>query len=144
VDEAEDLGFTAVAYTEPHVAVKEADIIVTLTSAREPLFPPDGLGDDVVICALGSTKADRVEIDPEVTRRASRVIVDSLEGSRHECGDLIAAQRAGAFDWQHAEELPACLADGESRERLGGLILFESQGLALQDVVAGGVALRHL
>ena len=62
------------------------------------------------ICAVGATKYDRCEIGADVVERCAAVVCDDVVGSHVECGDLIHAAAAGAFDWDRAIELSDLLA----------------------------------
>jgi ornithine cyclodeaminase len=124
-------------------AVAGADVVVTVTRATEPLFPASAVGPRTLICAVGATKYDRCEIGPDVVEACAAVVCDDVAGSRVECGDLIHAARAGRFDWAQAVELHAVCAGTTSVEvpRAGPApVLFETQGVALQDVAASGLA----
>lgn len=135
------LGLPVVTSSDPAEAVTGAGLVLTLTSSRQPLFPASALADQTLICALGSTKADRVELGPDVVGRADRIITDGPDGARVECGDLLAAVAAGTCTWEQVEDLAVALADRVHGRapRPTGVVLFESQGIALQDVVAGGL-----
>jgi ornithine cyclodeaminase len=123
-------------------AVDGAEVVVTVTSAPEPLFAVDAVGDRTLICAMGATKPDKAEIGPDVVERCVVVVADDLTGSRHECGDLVRAAAAGRFDWARAVELHAVVAGATPVDRAGrrGPVLFESQGVALQDVATAALA----
>ena len=65
-------------------------------------------------------------------------------GSRVECGDLIHAVAAGRFDWANAIELHDVVAGIVDVARAGTApVLFETQGVALQDVAAAGLAFER-
>jgi ornithine cyclodeaminase len=122
-------------------AVYEAEVIVTVTRSTSPLFPAEAVANGALICAVGATKYDRCEIAADVVARCSAVVCDDVAGSRAECGDLIQAHRAGAFDWEQAIELHAVLAGTAVVANSGRApVLFETQGVALQDVAAAGLA----
>ena len=100
-------------HTDPARAVAGAHVVVTVTSSADPLFPAAVVADDALICAVGATKSNRAEIEPELVARCAAVVCDDVTGSRTECGDLIRAAAAGRFDWSDAIELNA-LAAGPS------------------------------
>ncbi|HSB87346.1 MAG TPA: hypothetical protein VLD86_13615, partial [Ilumatobacteraceae bacterium] len=84
---------------------------------------------------------DRCEIGADVVAKCATVVCDDVVGSRAECGDLIQAHRAGRFDWERAIELHAILAGSVALPTpRSGPVLFETQGVALQDVAAAGLA----
>jgi 1-piperideine-2-carboxylate/1-pyrroline-2-carboxylate reductase [NAD(P)H] len=65
------------------------------------------------------------------------VVVDTIEGVREEAGDLIWAQRAGAFDWKDATQLEDAMLWGESPAEP---VVFKSGGHALWDLAAARTA----
>jgi len=131
-----ELGAEVVAVGSAEEAVEGCDIIVTATSAREPVLRGDWLRPGMHLNAVGSNAASRCEIDVAAVRRSDRIAVDSLEQARIECGDLIAADRDGGPVWDRVVELGAIMV-GKSpgRQSAGEITLFESQGIALEDVV---------
>lgn len=141
VDEAAALGIAVDPMPTVEAAVERSDVVVTVTSATDPLLAAAAVSDRALICAVGATKYDRCEIAPELVARCAAVVCDDVIGSRTECGDLISAERAGAFGWQQAIELHAVVAGTAAAPRAGPApVLFETQGVALQDVAAAGVA----
>ena len=141
VRRAREAGIPAVLAAGPAHAVDGADVVVTVTQSTAPLFAADVVGDRTLICAVGATKYDRCEIGADVIERCAAVVCDDVVGSRVECGDLIQAARAGRFDWGRAVELHAVCAGRTAVPRAGGgPVLFETQGVALQDVAAAGLA----
>jgi ornithine cyclodeaminase/alanine dehydrogenase-like protein (mu-crystallin family) len=74
--------------------VREADVVVTTTSAREPLLMAEWLHPGLHITAMGSDAPGKQELAPEVLGRADRVVVDR----RSQCerlGELRGALAAG-------------------------------------------------
>ncbi|HEX6424061.1 MAG TPA: hypothetical protein VFZ79_11315 [Acidimicrobiales bacterium] len=134
------------AAPDPAVAADGAEVVVTATTAARPLFPSTAVARRALVCAVGATKADRCEIGADVVARCAAVVADSVEGSRTECGDLIQAAAAGAFTWDRAVALADVVAGTGAVPRAGeaGPVLFETQGTALQDIAAAGLAwARH-
>lgn len=145
VERAIAAGIPAVASSSPTEAVEGADVVITVTQSTAPLFPASALSDRALVCAVGATKYDRCEIGVDVVERCAAVVCDDAVGSRVECGDLIQAADAGRFDWARAVELRDLAAGIVQVPRAGDApVLFETQGVALQDVVAAGLAFeRH-
>jgi ornithine cyclodeaminase len=138
---ARDLGIPAVAVATPTDAVRDADVVLTITPSNTPLFAADAISDNALVCGVGATKYDRCELPTELVARCAAVVCDDAVGSRVECGDLIHAAKAGHFDWSQAIELSAVAAGTVKVPRGGnGPVLFETQGVALQDVAAAGLA----
>ncbi|HET9602622.1 MAG TPA: hypothetical protein VFP08_13580 [Acidimicrobiales bacterium] len=144
VHRAQEAGIPAFLAPTAAAAVDGAEVVVTATPATAPLFPASVVGDRALLCAVGSTKAGRCEIGPEVIERCVAVVADDVVGSMSECGDLIQAARQGRFDWVRAIELNAVVAGRVAVTRAGnGPVLFETQGVALQDVAAAGLGWRR-
>ncbi len=131
-----ELGAEVVATDSAEEAVEGSDIVVTITSSREPVLRGAWLRPGMHINAAGSNSAARQELDAEAVRRSDTIVVDALDQARVECGDLIAAERAGEPVWGRVIELGAIAAGRASgRQRPDQITLFESQGIAMEDVV---------
>lgn len=131
----EKLGVGVYPASSPEEAVKEMDIVTTITTAKEPVFKGEWLSPGSHINAAGSNFLSKQEIDEETVRRSACVIVDSLEQSRLEAGDLTRAAEAEAFYWEDARELGLVVC-GEfpGREAEDEITLFKSSGIALEDI----------
>ena len=88
----------------PEAALEGADVIVTMTTSKEPVFRGDLLPPGVHINAAGSNHAKRRELDGETVRRCARIAVDSIEQAKMECGDLIAAVEEKIILWDDVIE----------------------------------------
>jgi ornithine cyclodeaminase len=140
------MGIPARACRSSAEAVADADVIVTVTSANEPIVAAAAIADHALVCAAGATKPERCELDPALFARASAVITDSIEGAPTECGDLIHAVEAGTFRWDQVLDLADVLAgtgtrpvNAGSASGGAGPVIFETQGVAIQDVVAAAL-----
>jgi ornithine cyclodeaminase len=134
-------GIEVAVSSTPEAALDRADVVVTVTSATTPLFASDAVSDRALVCAVGATKYDRCEIAPALVARSAAIVCDDVTGSQVECGDLIHAERVGAFTWDRAIELHDLVAGHVEVPRAGTApVLFETQGVALQDVAAAGLA----
>lgn len=129
------IGAQIVAVGEPRSAVEASDVIVTMTSASEPVFQGDWLPPGVHINAAGSNHAKRREVDRKTIRRCSRIAVDSIEQAKLECGDLIMAVEDKILYWEDVIEF-ADIVGGRvtGRESPEERTLFESQGISVWDV----------
>lgn len=132
------------ALDDPEELAAWADIVTVATRADEPVLRGAWLQPGVLVNAIGSNSPARAEVDLDVVRRADVVVVDSLEGARAEAGDLIPAATGGLLDWDSVWELRDVVAGRvPGRTRDDQIILFESQGLALEDLAVGTVAYRN-
>lgn len=138
-------GVPAVAVDDPAKAVAGADVVVTVTSADEPIVPADAIADHALVCAVGATKPQRCEHDPALFARAAMVITDSVDGAPAECGDLIHAVAAGTIGWDAVVDLADVLAGDTAVPADDGVgpVVFETQGVALQDVVGAALVWRR-
>lgn len=132
----QELGAEVVAAQTPEAAVRGADIVITATNASTPVLQGSWLRPGMHVNAVGSNAAARRELDAEAVARARVRAVDDAAQARVECGDLIGAVEAGRVAWDEVVEL-AQIVSGDIPGRLAAddITLFESQGIALEDVV---------
>jgi alanine dehydrogenase len=118
----------------------EADIVITITTARDPVFSGAWLKPGVHINAAGGNSILRRELDDEAIKRASLITVDSLDQARIEAGELVAPVEKGLLTWERVHELRH-VVNGEMRGRTGDaeITLFKSLGIAIEDIAAGSV-----
>ncbi len=116
-------------------AVKDVDILVTLTPSREPIVKNEWISEGIHINAMGADAPGKEELDPMILKRA-KIIVDDMEQAIHsgeinipisrgilqpneiygELGDIIVGKKSGR------------VSDNE-------ITVFDSTGLAIQDVI---------
>jgi alanine dehydrogenase len=120
-------------------AVRGADIVVTATNSKDPVLEADWVSPGAHVNAMGSNQAGRRELPPELIQRAARIVVDSIEQSKMESGDLILAWSAEQWRDPRLVELQDVLSGKKSgRQSSDQITIFKSNGLALEDVVAAG------
>jgi len=132
---AQGLGVEAVVVGRPEEALPEVGIIVTATTSREPVLP-EGVRSGTFVAAVGSFEPEAAELPPGLIS-GSMVVVDTIEGAREEAGDLIRAEKAGAFSWKDATALDDALRDHELPM---STVVFKSVGNALWDLAAARAA----
>src|SRR5262249_13757903 len=86
-------------------AVRSSDIVTTITSSREPVLKGEWLQPGLHINAAGGNLLLRREIDDEVVMKATRLVVDSLDQSRIESGELLGVIESGRRHWEDFVEL---------------------------------------
>jgi ornithine cyclodeaminase/alanine dehydrogenase-like protein (mu-crystallin family) len=117
--------------------VAGADVVITITSARDPVLQGDWLAEGAHVNAAGGNHWMRREVDEAVVTRADVVVVDDLEQARAECGDLIWPEARGTFRWDMAHQLQDVVAGRVTGRPTGqSITLFESMGVALEDIAA--------
>jgi len=112
--------------------VRGADIVVTMTSAKDPVLEADWVAKGAHVNGAGTNIANRRELPPELLARADYLVVDSKEQARIEAGDLILG--LATEDWDRVGEMQ----DGRRRVSEDELTVFKSVGLGVEDVVAAG------
>ena len=126
-------------------AVAAADIISTVTNAREPVLEGSWLAAGCHINAAGSNHAKRREIDAQAVERAAVIAADSVEQAQMEAGDLIGAAEEGRLDWSRVHELSSIVGGrAEGRADDADVTLFESQGLAIEDIAVAGYVYEQI
>ena len=129
------LGIEVRATESAQQAVEGADIITTVTTAKDPVLLGDWLQPGCHVNAIGSNWAQRREIDSEVLKRSVLVVTDSVEQAEAEAGDLIIPANAGEFDWNDLYELAEVVhGSAPQRELPEDITLFKSVGIALEDI----------
>lgn len=133
---AAEAGVQAVATAEE--AVRGADIVVTATSAKDPVLDAAWVAPGAHVNAMGSNQALRRELPSELIARADLIAVDSLEQSKVEAGDLLLAP----VDWNDTRIVE--LAQVERRPPGNPLTIFNSLGLGVEDVAAAAFVYERL
>ena len=128
---------------ESHRDPAEQDVVVTVTTSKDPVLRGEWLNPGALVCAVGANRPGARELDNVVLERAVLVVCDSLEQVRIEAGDLIEPVERGVLDWLEVHELQEVVA-GElpGRSSPDDVILFKSTGLAAWDVSIGATALE--
>jgi ornithine cyclodeaminase/alanine dehydrogenase-like protein (mu-crystallin family) len=124
--------------------VREADVVVTATTAREPIVRREWLKPGAHVNAVGSSIPTTRELDT-ATMAAAALFVDRRESTVNESGDYLFAARDGAIGPEHIRaELGEVLAgDAEGRRSDDELTVFKSLGLAVEDLAAAELVLRR-
>ncbi|HET7467976.1 MAG TPA: ornithine cyclodeaminase family protein [Candidatus Dormibacteraeota bacterium] len=140
-ERASALGVPVVAASSAEAAVRDADVVVTITTSSEPVLSSDWVKSPSLVIGAGSNFPNRTELPADLVTRAQTVVVDQLAVARLESGDLIQAVSSGALAWERVNELGTVLAGGWKAPAEPGITLFESHGLALWDLAAASVVL---
>lgn len=118
--------------------VEGSDIVSTMTNSETPLFDGAWLAEGTHINAAGSNMLSRRELDEATLMRCGRIVTDSRDVARRECGDLLPLMEKGKLAWGQIGELGDVLTGRTpGRSGPGQITCFESHGLAVQDVAVG-------
>ena len=119
-------------------AVRGADLVVTVTSAAEPVVRREWIGAGTHLNVVGASLPDRREVDG-ATVAASRFYVDRRESAENEAGDYLLAVREGAIPAAghiRGELGDVLIGAAPGRTALDEITLFKSLGLAVEDLWA--------
>jgi alanine dehydrogenase len=118
----------------------EQDIVVTVTSSKDPVLRGEWLRPGALVCAVGANRIESRELDNAVLERASFVCCDSREQARVEAGDLVEPVERGVLDWLEVHELSEVVS-GEvaGRGSEEDIVLFKSLGIAAEDLAVGSL-----
>jgi alanine dehydrogenase len=121
-----DLDAVVRTVDSPRECVTDADVVVTATTATEPVFPGDALGAETLVVAVGAYTSAMRELDATTLDRAVAVYADVPEEAL-ETGDLaaVSADRVGEFG--------RVVDDAPSHE---GVVVVKSVGTAVLDAAA--------
>ena len=123
-------------------AVRGADVVVTVTNAREPVLRHAWLKPGAHVSAVGASTPQARELDTD-TVAASALFCDSRESLRHEAGEFRLAVTEGKITGEEhvRAELGEVLAGtAAGRRDPAELTLFRSLGLAIEDLAAAETA----
>lgn len=138
------LGFSVDPAESAEAAVRDADIVITATTSSEPVVHGDWLHSGAHINAIGANMAKRRELDNVAIARADTIVVDSLEQSREESGDLIQEFNRNSSRWEDVHELHEIVAGSRrGRKTNNEITLFKSNGIAIWDVAVAGYVYRQ-
>ena len=116
-------------------AARGLDIVCTATAAREPVLFGQWVSPGQHLNVIGSNFLAKAEIDVEVVKRATVVVIDSKEQARLEAGDLVAGLDQGVIEWIDVAELGRVVAHrAAGRQSPEDVTLFKSLGLGLEDI----------
>lgn len=114
--------------------VKNADVVVTVTSSKTPVLFYKWLKQDALVCIVGAPEPHAREVDDDIMLK-SQLITDSYEGANH-CGDVILS--GARVDGELGDVISGRLAPQFERLRV-----FKSNGMAIQDLVAGKIVVQN-
>jgi ornithine cyclodeaminase/alanine dehydrogenase-like protein (mu-crystallin family) len=136
---ANRLGIPVEAVDDLSAATLASDIIVTCTSARRPFLGTRHVAPGAFVAAVGADNEEKSEIEPALMTEAA-VVADSAD----QCaaiGDLHHALDAGAMHLQDVRgELGDVILDAtRGRRDPREIVIFDSTGVAIQDVAAAAL-----
>jgi alanine dehydrogenase len=124
-------------------AVEGADLICTVTAAKEPVLAGEWIALGAHINAVGACTANTRELDAAAVSR-SRLYTDRRESALTEAGDFLLARGEGAVTDTHLLGELGEVLEGKipGRRSDDEITLFKSLGIAVEDLASGRYAYR--
>ena len=141
------IGIEARAVSSAAEAIEDADIIITATDSRTPVFDGSCLkaGVHITSMANGDKTRTRQEIDENTISRADRIFITSKETVCVNESDVFRAARDRVISWDSVHEIADLLLDrvpGRTDDRQ--ITLYKLQGTGIMDVAIGALAYEKL
>ncbi len=132
-----ELGLPVTAASDAASAVADADIVCTVSAAKEPILHGAWLKPGAHVNVVGSSYAGPVEVDHDLVA-CSRFIADSREGVLAQGAEFLAAKAAGLIDDSHVVgEIGQVLAGQiEGRQSAEQITVYKSLGHVVQDLAS--------
>jgi alanine dehydrogenase len=120
-----------------------SDIVSTTTPVEDPIVPRDAVGEHTHINAMGADAEGKHELADEILLDAKLVIDDHAQCTHS--GEINVPYAAGTLtdDDIHAELGDVVIGEKEGRVDADGITVFDSTGLAIQDVASAHVVYEH-
>ncbi|WP_227134096.1 ornithine cyclodeaminase family protein [Halorubellus salinus] len=119
------------------------DIVSTVTPVEDPIVQPEDVGEHTHVNAMGADAEGKHELADDVLLDA-KVVIDDFEQCTHS-GEVNVPFGTGVMDaddiYGEIGEIVTGVRDGRTAE--DGVTVFDSTGLAIQDVAAAHVVYEH-
>ena len=118
-------------------AIVDADLIITVTSSKTPVFDGNKVKSGATISCIGSYQPHMQEMDPVILKKSSKIYFDSKEAVLSESGDILIPLAKGIiseadFTGDIGDVILGRIKGRESDEEI---IVFKSVGIGVQDLV---------
>nr|WP_217920456.1 ornithine cyclodeaminase family protein [Halolamina sp. CBA1230] len=119
------------------------DVLSTVTPVRSPIIGPEDVGEHTHINAMGADAEGKHEIEDEVLQ-AAKLVIDDYTQCTHS-GEINVPWSEGVLDDDdlYGEIGEIVVGDKAGRTTEDGVTVFDSTGLAIQDVAAAHVVYEH-
>ena len=130
----------AVRQVSAQQAVAGADLVVTVTRSKQPLFDGAWLQRGASVCAVGTSLPTGTEIDQVSRARSDRVIVEWKPQSLVEAGEVVTGRAHGVLPEERIVDLVELGAEGTPWRRADDeVVIFKSVGVGLTDLAAAAL-----
>ncbi len=122
--------------------VCDCDILVTTTPSREPIVMNEWIAEGTHINAIGADAPGKEELDPKILKRA-RVVVDDIPQASHS-GEVNVPLAKGLIKEKDifGELGEVIVGKKKARTKDSDITVFDSTGLAIQDVATANMVYR--
>ena len=119
------------------------DVLSTVTPVEEPLVAPEDLGDHTHVNAMGADAEGKHELADDILL-ASKLVIDDYAQTTHS-GEINVPYNAGVLgdDDIYGEIGEIVTGQKDGRTAADTVTVFDSTGLAIQDVAAAHVVYEH-
>ena len=126
-------------------AVTEADVVVTITRAKTPLFDGRWLKQGAFVAAVGTSLPSGRELDDHTLARAARIVVEWKPQSLVEAGEIVLGKAAGSVQDERLVDLPEIFSGRAPwRTTSQEVVVFKAVGVGLTDLAAAAVVWQQL
>lgn len=132
------LGISARAVESAEACVGGADIVTTITNAREPVCLSRWVSEGTHVNVAGANAPDRREVDADLVGRAALLVTDDIAQAHMEAAEFRDLADAGALDWAQVRSLSDIVRTPPARNP-DDITLFKSLGIAIEDVALAEV-----
>ena len=131
-------------YRNPRDACKDVDILITTTPSRKPIVKASWISPGTHINAVGADAAGKQELENALTKKAN-IVIDQWEQCSHS-GEINVPVSRGLVKKKdiYAELGQICAGKKKGRTNDKDITLFDSTGLAIQDISCGYVVYKKL
>jgi alanine dehydrogenase len=138
-----ELGIKGVVTTNLSDAVKQSDICVTCTTSQKPVLKAEDIPAGIFIAAVGADSENKQELESLILTK-SKVVCDLVEQCAH-IGELHHAIEQGLMKREdiHAELGHVIVEFKPGRTSPDEVIIFDSTGMALQDVASAAIVYEN-
>ncbi|WP_406691386.1 ornithine cyclodeaminase family protein [Saccharopolyspora sp. ID03-671] len=129
----------------PAEAVRDAAVVVACTLSPDPVVPTEDLAPGATVVSVGSFEPHRREVDADLLRTATTIVVDDVDTAIHHAGPIMTALDSGHITHDALIPLGAILTGQHpARKSAHDRIFYNSVGIAAQDAAAAHAVLGKL
>ncbi len=126
------------AFQSANEAIKDADLIITVTTANQPVFDANYVKEGTTISCVGSYTPDMQELDPNIFAKKPKLYFDSVDAVLAESGDIITPLKDGILKKADFTGDIGDVLNGKitARQNDKEIIIFKTVGLGVQDLTS--------